>query len=240
MKDEWAEIATYYDDMYVKPEQYQREAARALALIEKHKTSGGNDLLDIACGTGGHIPYWRGQYTVTGVDLSPAMLAHAVRRFPDVDFHLGDMVDFALGKQFDAAVCLYGSIGIVRTPENLARAVANFGKHLKAGGVLCLTPWSTQEEFKPAIVVDAVKHPHVSVARMENVRLKSPGVIEADLHHLIGRDGAVEYHTHTFEIGLFARQQYLDAIAAAGLEMMEYYRGTDMPMGVFVARKRAS
>ncbi len=237
MTDEWADISTYYDDLYVKPDQYQREAAKAMALIETHKTSESNELLDIACGTGGHIPYWRDRYIVTGVDLSAAMLSHAIRRFPDVDFHIGDMVDFSLGKTFDALVCLYGSIGAVRTPENLTKALVNFGRHLKPGGVLCLTPWSSQEEFTPKIVVDAVKHPHVRIARMENVRLKSPGLVEVEFHHLVGRDGVVTYHTQTVEIGLFARRQYLDAIANAGLESMEYYQGTDMPMGAFVARK---
>ena len=237
MNDDFAEIAAYYDELYVKPEQYKIEAAKAIALIEKYKLSVGNDLLDLACGTGGHIPYWRDHYHVTGLDISPEMLAHAIRKFPDVKFHLGDMVDFAIGREFDALVCLYGSIGFVRTPGNLNRALVTFAAHLKHGGVLCLTPWSTQEEFKPRIVVDAVKHPHVRIARMENVRRKAPGLIEVDFHHLVGRDGVVTYHTQSIEVGLFSRQQYTDAIGGAKLELLEYYQGPDMPMGVFVARQ---
>jgi len=53
----------------------------------------------------------------------------------------------------------------------------------------------------------------------------------------VGRDGVVTYHTQRMEIGLFSRQQYLDVISGANLELMEYYQGPDMPMGVFVARK---
>lgn len=195
MYDEYADIAAYYDELYVKPEHYQLEAAKAAALVETYKLSGGNDLLDLACGTGGHIPYWCDPYRVTGLDLSPEMLAHAICKFPDIEFHLDDMVDFVMGREFDALVCLYGSIGFVRTLENLNRALVTFAAHLKPGGVLCLTPWSTQEEFKPKIVVDAVKHPDVRIARMENVKRKAPDLIELDFHHLVGRDGVVTYHT---------------------------------------------
>ena len=237
MADEFADIAAYYDELYVKPEQYQREAERTLAIAEIYKQSNGNDLLDIACGTGGHVTYWRKHYSVTGLDLSPAMLNRAVQKFPDIEFHLGDMVDFVLEQNFDVVVCMYGSIGFMRTVENLNRAVSNFTKHLKPGGILCLTPWSTQEEFEPDIVVDTVKHPDVGISRMENVRLKSPGLAEVDFHHLVGRDGKVTYYTQSIEVGLFSRQQYLDVLSNAGLELMEYYNGSDIPMGLFVARK---
>jgi len=240
MDDEFADIAAYYDELYVKPEQYKREAARTSSLLETYKLSDGNNLLDLACGTGGHIPYWRENYIVTGLDLSPAMLKRAIHKFPDVELHLGNMVDFVLGRSFDALVCLYGSIGSVRTLENLNKALSNFAAHLKFGGVLCLTPWSTQEEFKPKIVVDAVQHPHVRISRMENVKRKAPGLVEVDFHHLVGRDGIVTYHTQSIEVGLFSRQQYLDALGSAQLELMEYYEGSDMPMGLFVARKRDS
>ena len=200
--------------------------------------SSGNDLLDISCGTGGHIPYWRDHhYHVTGLDLSPEMLARAMDKYPDVEFHLGDMVDFDIGREFDAQVCLWGSIGFVRTPEKLNRSLFTFAAHLKHGGVLCLTPWTTQEEFEPKIVVEAVKHPHIRISRMENVKYKAPGMTEVDFHHLVGRDGKVTYHTQSIEIGLFSKHQYLDAITGAGLDLMEHYQGADIRIGVFVARK---
>ncbi len=237
MTDTYADFAAYYDDLYVKPERYEREAASAMSLVETYKFSGGNDLLDVACGTGGHIPYWRDHYRVAGLDISPAMLALAAANFPDVEFHLGDMLDFDLGRDFDALMCLYGSIGFVRTPANLNKALAAFARHLKPGGVLCLTPWSTQEDFTPAVVTDVVKHPHVQIARMENVKLKEPGLVEVDFHHLVARDGEVSYHRQSVEIGLFSERQYRDAISRAGLELMEYCQGGDIRMGVFAARK---
>ena len=237
MPNDFAEIASYYDELYVKSEEYKAEAEKTLELIEKYRLSPGNDLLDLACGTGGHIPYWLSSYTVTGLDLNPEMLAVAREKFPDIEFHLGDMADFAIDKEFDVLVCLWGSIGFMRTPENLNKALASFSAHLKPGGVLLLTPWSNREELEPGIVVASVKHPGVRLARMENVRLKAPGLVEVDFHHLIGRDGKVTYHHQSMEIGLFSRQQYLDAIAGAGLELLEYCRAPEIRMGAFVARQ---
>ena len=237
MTDVFADIAEYYDELYVKPKRYEREAISAMTLVEKYKLSDGNDLLDVACGTGSHIPYWKNHYRVVGLDISSSMLTHATCKFPDVEFHLGDMVDFHLGQDFDVLMCLYGSIGFVRTPENLNKALVMFTLHLKPGGVPCLTPWLTQEEFNPAIVVDVVKHPKIRIARMENVKLKGHDKVKVDFHHLVGRDGEVTYHQQSIEVGLFSQQQYHDAISTAGLQLMEHYQGRDIRMGAFVTRK---
>lgn len=237
MQNEFAEMAPYYDELYVKPEVYQKEAERIISLIDKYYLSDGNELLDLACGTGAHIPYWRDRYTVTGLDISPEMLAIARRKFPDIQFSQGDLADFTINKQFDAMVCLWGSIGFVRTQERLNQALATFAAHLKPGGILCLPPWSTQEEFEPKIVVESVRHPGVSLARMENVKRKTTGLVEVDYYHLIGRDGKVTCHQQSIDIGLFSRRQYLDAISGAGLELVEDYPGPEVRMGVFVARR---
>ena len=88
-------------------------------LIEKYKLSVGNDLLDIACGTGGHIAYWRDNYRVSRLDISHAMLAQAICKFPNIEFHEGEMINFVTGREYDALVCLYGSIDFVRTEQDL-------------------------------------------------------------------------------------------------------------------------
>jgi SAM-dependent methyltransferase len=90
----------YYDAIY-SGKDYAQEAAHVKRLIAEHKRSDGNTLLDVACGTGGHVPYLGDDFAYEGLDLDPEMLALARWRFPDVTFYHGDMVDFALGRQFD-------------------------------------------------------------------------------------------------------------------------------------------
>jgi ubiquinone/menaquinone biosynthesis C-methylase UbiE len=82
-----------YDAIYdALGKDYGREAARIHALIQEHKRSAGNALLDVACGTGGHIGHLRQHYTVEGLDLEGAMLGIARRKHPDnglavLEFH---------------------------------------------------------------------------------------------------------------------------------------------------------
>ena len=94
MYNEFKDTATYYDELYVKKEQYQREAIQVDTFVKRYKKSAGNTLLDIACGTGAHITYLQDQYRVSGLDLSEDMLNIARRKFPQIPFFRGNMVDF--------------------------------------------------------------------------------------------------------------------------------------------------
>src|SRR5260370_3873244 len=96
----------YYDAIY-SGKDYAQEAASVKRLIAEHKRSDGNALLDVACGTGGHVPYLRDDFAYAGLDLHPEMLALAGKRFPDLPFHHGDMVHFNLRRQLDVVTCLY-------------------------------------------------------------------------------------------------------------------------------------
>ena len=232
--DEWKDLASYYDELYVKPEQYQKEAQQVIVFSQNYLQSGGNTLLDVACGTGGHITYLQEYFQVSGADLSEAMLAVARKKFPHLPFYQGNMIDFSLDKQFDIITCMYGSIGFVKTYSNLKLTLRNMARHLIQGGLVIIVPWSTTESFKEKIVVDAVKHPHVRIARMENVERKSMNLVEITFHHLIGENGQVKYQTQRMEVGLFSRDEYISAIQEAGLQLLEIYEGPNISMGAFV------
>ncbi|MDP6403232.1 MAG: hypothetical protein QF467_06760 [SAR202 cluster bacterium] len=125
---------------------------------------------------------------------------------------------------------------INRLSKNSHQALKTMTRHLLTGGIVIIVPWSTKETFKEKIMVDAVKHPHVKIARMENVKLKTPNVVVVMFHHLIGRDGQVTYHTQTMEVGLFSQEAYISAFQKAGLELVEVYEGVAIKMGAFIGR----
>jgi ubiquinone/menaquinone biosynthesis C-methylase UbiE len=234
--DEWKVFVTYYDELYVKPEQYQKEVQQVVIFSQHYLQSRGNTLLDVACGTGGHMTYLQDHFQVSGLDLSQEMLAVARKKFPETPFYHGNMIDFSLDTHFDIIICMYGSIGFVKTRANLKLTLKNMVKHLLPGGLVIIVPWSTTEAFKETIVVDAVKHPHIRIARMENVKQKSNSLVEITFHHLIGRSGQVKYHTQRMEVGLFSRDDYISAIQEAGLQLAEIYEGPNISMGAFVGR----
>src|ERR1700752_3758863 len=128
----FSKSAAIYDAIYAaRGKDYVRESETVHAFIRQHKRSSGSLLLDVGCGTGAHIRHLRRYgYDVTGLDLDLNILAVAHQNFPDVVFHKGDMADFWIDHRFDAIVCLFSSIGYVKTGERLRQTVLNFARHL--------------------------------------------------------------------------------------------------------------
>jgi SAM-dependent methyltransferase len=237
MYSDFKTISTYYDALYVKDAEYAPEAAKVKELLTRHGVPSQADLLILACGTGGHIPYFKDDYNVSGLDLSEDMLDVAKKKFPGQKFYLGNLIDFRLEADFDAMVCLYGSVGFVKTVGNLRACMKSIAAHLRPNGLALITPWSTAEDFQDLIVVDAIDRPDLKIARMEQVRLKEPKTVEVTFHHLLGKDNDVTYHKQSMEIGLFSREEYTSAMTDAGLQVVEEYTGTAVRGGAYIGKR---
>jgi len=218
--------ARLYDAVYASIRDYPREAAELDRLIQERRP-GARTLLDIACGTGAHLEHLTG-YEVEGLDLDPEMLGVARERLPNVPLHEGDMADFELGKRFDAVVCMFSSIGYVRTEERLRSAVASMARHLEPGGVLVVEPWLSPEVWVDrhvgAVFVD---QPELKIARM-NVGEREGNLSIFEFEYLVGTPNGLERFNERHELGLFTVEQYLEAFRAAGLEVDHDPEG---PMG---------
>jgi SAM-dependent methyltransferase len=226
----------FYDAIY-HWKDYRRESARLCALIEQHKRSPGNALLDVACGTGGHIPYLRDAFTIEGVDLDPRMLELARKRHPGLPFHHGDMLDFDLGRRFDVVVCLFSSIGYVKTASRLDRAITNMARHVCPGGVLIVEPFYTPADWKQGRrpCSNFVDRPNLKIARIMVWDVEE-AVAKSDFHYLVGTPGNVEHFTERHELGLFTEEQNRAAFAAAGLDVVRDSEGL-MGRGVYIGTR---
>ena len=93
--------------------------------------------LDAACGTGRFADFLAGRgHRVIGVDSSPDMLAHARRRVPDGEFHLGELDRLPLADDsVDVIVC---ALALVHVPR-LASVLAEFARVLRPGGDLVIS-----------------------------------------------------------------------------------------------------
>ena len=218
--------ARLYDAVYASIRDYPREAAELDRLIQERRP-GARTLLDVACGTGAHLDHLSG-YEAEGLDLDPEMLAVARERLPNVPLHEGDMADFELGKRFDAVVCMFSSIGYVRTEERLRSAVASMARHLEPDGVLVVEPWLSPEAWVDrhvgAVFVD---EPELKIARM-NVGEREGNLSIFEFEYLVGTPNGLERFNERHELGLFTVEQYLEAFRAAGLEVDHDPEG---PMG---------
>lgn len=230
---------------------YQR-SARVYDLLAGHKDYRGaaddltqlivgikpdaSTLLDVACGTGGHLQHLRHRFTVEGLDLSQPMLDLAGSKCPGVPLHLGTLAEFHLGRRFDAITCLFGSIAYCAGLPGLRTALAGMAAHLNPGGVIVIEPWITAEKFQAGkLVFDSADFPDMKVARMYvSERLGDRSVLDATF--LVATPGGVETFSERHELWLFSDDEYRAAITGAGLDLVEI-PGQLFGYGMYVAYK---
>jgi len=121
-------------------------------VIEQTGIAPGARVLDIGCGTGRHsVELAKRGYRVTGVDLSPGMLAEARKTADEagveVEFVHSNAADYTSGPVFNAAVCLcegaFGLLGAGDDPiERDLAIMRNVQSALKPGSVFILTALS--------------------------------------------------------------------------------------------------
>lgn len=214
----YEQSAAVYDAIYTSKKDYRVEAERVHELIQSLKRTNGNDLLDVACGTGLHDAYLQEWYNLVGLDISPAQLEVARGRLPHTSFHQADMTNFDLGIQFDAVTCLFSAIGHLLTLEKLNQALVCMAAHLKPGGVLIVEPWFSPSTFHPGLVGrDFVDTVDLVVARVTETSLEG-NISKLIMHHLVGRTGQpVESFVEEHHTALYTDAQYMDAFRQAGL-----------------------
>jgi ubiquinone/menaquinone biosynthesis C-methylase UbiE len=121
---------------------------KQIALFEKIWFGGGREwvgerahgrVLEVGIGTGRSLPHYPAKVAVTGIELSPAMLAIALQRAADlgrdVDLQEGDAEHLPAGDaSFDTVVC---ALSLCTIPEPAA-AIGEMKRVLVPGGRLLL------------------------------------------------------------------------------------------------------
>jgi ubiquinone/menaquinone biosynthesis C-methylase UbiE len=208
--------APYYDTIY-RYKNYATEVRTLLRLIEAHMPLSDKTLLDVACGTGGHLFYLTRYFDCTGLDLSTDLLNIARQKLPSIPFYEGDMRTFDLGQTFDVVTCLFSAVAYVRTLDNMRQAVANMARHVAPGGLLMVEPWFHPETYKPDYVsADLVETPEHKLCRM-SVSKKEGSLSIIHVNYLIGSGEGVIHFIEPHEMGLFTHEEYMQAFTDAGL-----------------------
>jgi len=233
----YGELAKYYDLIY-SFKDYRKETLRIKALISKFKKSDGNELLDVACGTGHHLGYLKDEFSCTGVDISGEILEVAKKNVDNVTFREADMITMDLGKQFDVITCLFSSIGYVKTYSNLESTIRNFARHLREGGVVLIEPWFTKSTYMPGSPhITTYDGKDIKIARLNVSKLRR-NVSVMDMHYLIAeKDKGVKYFVDRHELGLFETDETLIIMRAARLQSRFLKHGLMRERGMFVGTK---
>lgn len=190
-------------------------------LIRRYAQRPVQSLLVIGCGGGKNVCNLKRAYTVTGLDLSPEMLAQARELNPECRFVQGDMRHFDLGQVFDA-ILIDDAISHMHSRTDLEAALQAAVRHLAPGGVLVTTPDATRESFRQnQTTATTVVRDGLTVTFIENLHDPNPDDehYETTVIYLIREYGQLRIETDHWTLGLFPIAVWHQALRASGLEL---------------------
>lgn len=233
----YKEFARYYDLIYSQKD-YKGEVLTIKRLISKYKKTKDRELLEVACGTGGHVRHLSDDFQIVATDANAEMLEVARKSIKGVAFKKADMINLNLGREFDVIICLFSSIGYVRTYPNVKKTLHNFAHHLKKDGVVIIEPWFTKSTYK-------VGSPHLTIYEDDNIKIarncvsKSHGNVSIlDMHYLVAeRNKGVKYFVDRHELGMFEHEKVLQLMKDAGLQSRFLKNGLSKDRGIYVGTK---
>ena len=233
----FTESAELYDAIYFSFKDYAAEAADIARRI-REEIPEAHTVLDVACGTGEHARRLAADhgFAVDGVDLNREFLRLARLKHPAGRFYEGDMREFDLPNRYDAVICMFSSIGYVRTLPELERTLRTFRKHVAPGGVVIVEPW-----FPPGVLTDGYQSSNSAEAH--GLRVERVGTTEVEgrmcnlrFDYTIYEGDVVRRTTEVHELGLFTVEETLDAFSAAGLTA-RHEAASKLNRGLYIARE---
>ena len=115
-------------------------------ILDNAEVMAGQDILDVACGTGVMFPYYlkRGAASVTGIDISPEMAKIAAAKFadqPNVRVICADVEEMQFDRKFDRIV-VYNAFPHFPKPKRLIKILSGL---LKEDGRLTVAHGASRE-----------------------------------------------------------------------------------------------
>jgi SAM-dependent methyltransferase len=211
--------------------EYAHYCRHVTGLIRQYAKLPATTLLDIGCGGGKNVLNLKREFNVTGLDLSPAMLAQAKKLNPGCTFVQGDMRTFRLGRAFDA-VLMDDAISHMNCRADFVAAFRTAYAHLNSGGILVVTPDVTTETFQQnKTSTTAATRDEVDVVFIENVYDPDPtdDQYETTTLYLIREHGRLRIETDHWTMGVFSLDMWRCVLRETGFEVHEgrYNAGDD-------------
>jgi SAM-dependent methyltransferase len=203
--------------------EYAQYCEYVTALVRRYSERPATTLLNIGCGGGKNVLNLKRHFDVTGLDLSPTMLAQAKELNPECTFVRGDMRTFMLGNTFDA-VLMDDAISHMNCRAGFVASFRTAYAHLNPGGVLVATPDVTIESFQQnKTTTTPATRDALDVVFIENVYDPDPTdeQYETTILYLIRDHGRLRIETEHWTMGIFSLDTWRRVLSETGFEVHE-------------------
>lgn len=229
-----------YDQIYGSFKDYAAECARITAVL-RERAPAAQRILDVACGTGEHARHLRSEhgYAVDGLDIVPGFVRLARAKLPQAQVWVGDMANFEVPARYDAILCLFSSIGYVRTLDRVTATLRCFRRHLEPEGLVLVEPWFAPNRWTPGrVYVHTSESNGVHVVRMSHSGVEGR-ISMLEFHYLIGTVDGIRHEVESHELGMFTHDEMTECFATAGFTDVSYDEHGLIGRGLYVAGVRS-
>ena len=243
MKDFFSEGSPFLSHPLLTAERTRLEIDFLVEALPLHPAA---RVLDVGCGFGRHsVELARREYHVLGIDPAAAMIRsareNAQKAGVDVDFQQVAAEGYFPAEPFDAALCLFTTLGQVppASDEDNRDLLSTVFNSLKEGGRFALE----LPQKQPAL--DALKPSDrfgsdTRYAEVHRSYDAESGIV-TEKFHIVSPDASQDFH---LRYRLFTRQDVTGLLAAAGLHIFESHDGynpaeltVDSPVMLFFCAK---
>lgn len=211
----FTESALFYDLLY-SFKDYLSEADAVTTEIRRSLPDA-RSVLDVGCGTAEHHRYMRQAFEMDGLDISADFILRAVEKNPGGNYSVGDMADFQLDRVYDVILCLFSSIGYVKSFERMTDTFRCFRRHIPDHGIVLVEPWMTPDTWQNnKLFMLTYESDTIKLCRMN--KSSSEGKLSIlDFHYLYATpEDGVRHFEERHELALFTIDEMTRAFEIAG------------------------
>ena len=230
-------IGRYADlyDIFYADKPYTEEAVFIHLCLQQYGVGETHRLLELACGTGTHaLALEKMGYKIVAIDCSEDMLACARAKASQVsssiDFRRQDMRKLDIsGEPFDAVICLFDSMGFVKTNEAIKKAFRGVYHNLRPDGLFVFEFWHAAAMLRS---YDPVRIRRWSISEGELVRISET---ELDCSkqlakviytiYSLNNDGTYTSLRETQTNRYFLIQEMASLLSSCGLTPLKWFAG---------------
>ena len=219
-----------YDQFY-KKKDYIKECDYLENLFKKYNQDI-KSILDIGCGTGGHlIELKKRGYEVTGIDKSQHMLDIAKEKMEKdhirCELYCSDITNFNIDRRFDVVISMFTVMGYMNTNEKLSKACKNIFNHINSNGNFIFDVW-----YGPGVLME----PPQKISRSEVLNNKKfirhtvpqldtkNHTVKVNYNFLEKENGKINFSEHEIHIvRYFFPQEISDILKKTGFDRTDCY-----------------